>query len=116
MDARLTVSLLAADGSVVAWGFVNAAPRGDGALWATEPLAAVVEREAPITTRVVHWPDLHVGQQTAWTLDAQPVGMGIQVRFPDPLLQFATPDFPLPCVTVRGDAVVAPGSGRLGVM
>jgi hypothetical protein len=65
---------------------------------------------------VVHWPDLHVGQRTPWALEAQPVGMGLQVRFPDPLLQFSVPDFDLPCVTVRGNAVVVPATGRLGVM
>lgn len=112
----LNVMLLDATGAVVAWGTVAAEPRGDGGLWALASLRALIEREATIVERVVLWPALNVAQRrAAVVVSGSPLTVGTWIDVPcdGPLLQFETPAWVLPCVTVRGNVTISPLQGHL---
>jgi hypothetical protein len=114
MVTKLVIRLLDANGLLLGWKAVMALARGDGQLWAQEPVRVPIELSGWVTQVSTHWADVNVESRVALPepiavqAGKATVDLGIGV-----LLVVGPMPGELPPVTVRDEIVVAPPIGSL---
>lgn len=117
---KFVVRLLDADGQLLAWAEVYAAPRPQerGAscpFWPVTPTIFAVESAGVAQELTVHWCDLDIARRTPLpepTVVA--VGQVFTFTWIEPIwLVAGMRDVPLPGVTVRQSMAIAPPTGSL---
>lgn len=117
MQTRLIIRLLAADGSLLGWTEISALARGDGRLWALEPVQLGVEQAGTPAQVSAHWVDVNVETRVTLTEHRQlSVGEVVTVSPAGPILIVGPMPGALPPVTVRAPVKVAVPAGGMGLV
>jgi hypothetical protein len=113
---RLVIRLLGAGNQLLGWTEIDAEARGDGRLWATAPVAVLVE-EAGLTAEIsAHWVDVNVEARSPVAPVQVQVGQPVTVIAAGPVFNVGPAAGGLPAVTVRRNVVITPLTGGLGLM
>lgn len=119
MKTKSVVRVLDREQQLLAWAEVWLETRGDGALWATRPRVAPVERAGTPCELSIHLADINYEVLPRPSFAHKAVEPGDQIVLDwrhQPVVKFGDPPQNLPPVTVRQSVVVGIPVGDLGVV